>query len=98
VLRALGFARRQILAAFLLESVALSLGGALGGIGLALLTPLLDFSTTNFATAQDVAFRFTPSFEILLVAVAMGALLGVLAGALPAIRAARMSPTRAMRT
>jgi putative ABC transport system permease protein len=98
VLRALGFARRQILAAFLLESVALSLGGALGGVGLALLTPLLDFSTTNFATAQDVAFRFTPSFEILLVAVAMGALLGVLAGALPAIRAARMSPTRAMRT
>jgi putative ABC transport system permease protein len=98
VLRALGFGRRQILAAFLLESVALSMAGALGGVGLALLTPLLDFSTTNFATAQDVAFRFTPSFEILLVAVALGALLGVLAGALPAIGAARMSPTRAMRT
>jgi putative ABC transport system permease protein len=98
VLRALGFARGQIVAAFLLESVGLSLVGALGGVGLALLTPLLDFATTNFATNQDVAFRFTPSIDILLVAVAMGGLLGVLAGLLPALGAARMHPTKAMRT
>lgn len=98
VLRALGFGHRQIIATFLLESVALSLAGALGGVGLALLTPLLDFSTVNFATAQEVAFRFSPNLEILLLAVALGGVLGVLAGVLPALGAARMSPTEAMRS
>jgi putative ABC transport system permease protein len=97
VLRALGFGRRSILFAFLAESIALSLAGGLFGIALALLTPWLDFNTVNFATGQDVAFHFRPEAYALLTSVAVAAAVGVLGGALPALRAARMDPVMAMR-
>jgi putative ABC transport system permease protein len=97
VLRALGFGRRRILAAFLLESVALALGGSALGVALALLTPLLDFTTVNFATGTDVAFRFQPEPRALLIAVAVAIGVGLLGGVLPALRAARMNPVVAMR-
>jgi putative ABC transport system permease protein len=97
VLRALGFGRLSILGAFLAESIALSLAGGALGTGLALLTPWLDFKTVNFATGQDVAFRFQPSADALLISIGVAALVGVLGGALPAIQAARMHPVSAMR-
>jgi putative ABC transport system permease protein len=97
VLRALGFSRASILAAFLAESVALSLGGAAIGVVLALLTPLLDFNTVNFATGQEVAFHFTPDTLVLLGAVGVALAVGVLGGLLPALRAARLDPVVAMR-
>jgi putative ABC transport system permease protein len=97
VLRALGFSQRHILSAFLLESVALSLAGAVAGATLSLLTPLLDFATMNFATQQEVVFHFAPGAEILLGSVAVGGVLGVFAGILPAARAARITPSQAMR-
>lgn len=97
VLRALGFGRSHIVSTFLIESTALALAGALLGIALALITPSLDFATTNFATGQEVLFRFIPSVEILCVSLAVGAAMGVLGGLLPALGAARVSPLQAMR-
>jgi ABC-type antimicrobial peptide transport system permease subunit len=97
VLRALGFARRSILVGFLLESIALSLAGAAFGAALSMLTPLFDFSITNLATNQQVNFRFEPGFSVLLIAVAVGALVGLLGGALPSARAARLDPVTALR-
>jgi putative ABC transport system permease protein len=97
VLRALGFGSLSILAAFLAESIALSLAGGAIGIGVALLTPLLDFNTVNFATGQDVAFHFRPQLATLLGSLGVAAVVGVLGGMLPAIRAARMNPVMAMR-
>lgn len=97
VLRALGFGRAHIVSTFLLESTALALAGALLGIALALITPSLDFATTNFATGQEVLFRFIPSVEILCVSLLVGAAMGVLGGLLPALGAARVSPLQAMR-
>jgi hypothetical protein len=58
-----------ILAALLLESVALALAGSAAGIALALCTPLLDFNTENFATGQEIAFHFTPNPGALLLSV-----------------------------
>jgi putative ABC transport system permease protein len=97
VLRALGFRRTSILVAFLVESIALSLAGGALGVALAMLTPLFDFNTVNFATGQDVAFHFRPSLSALLSSVGVAAAVGVIGGALPAIRAARMHPVVAMR-
>jgi putative ABC transport system permease protein len=97
VLRALGFSRFSILLSFLAESIALSLAGAVIGIGLALLTPWLDFETINFATGQDVAFHFRPELGTLVRALCGAVAVGVLGGVLPAIRAARMNPVLAMR-
>ena len=97
VLRALGFGRAAILAAFLSESVALALAGGAVGIALALLTPLLDFTTVNFATGTEVTFGFHPDPGALFLAVLVALGVGVLGGTLPALRAARMSPVMAMR-
>lgn len=98
VLRALGFGPFSILTAFLVESIALSLAGGAAGIAAAMLTPLLDFDTVNFATGQDCSFHFRPELDTLLLALGVAALVGVLGGMLPAIRAARMDPVVAMRT
>lgn len=97
VLRALGFGHRPILAGFLLESVALSLAGAAFGVAFSLLTPFFDFSVTNMATNQQVNFRFEPDFAVLLIAVAVAVLVGLLGGALPSARAARLDPVAALR-
>jgi putative ABC transport system permease protein len=97
VLRALGFGRLQILFSFVVESAALGLGGALVGATVSLFTPLLDFRCLNFATGQEVAFRFEPSFANLGFAVFAGTAVGAIGGLLPAIRAARVSPVQAMR-
>ena len=90
LLVALGAPRRTILGLFLGEAVALSsLGGAVGlalGIGLAqlihLLAPALPVHT-------PMAFVF--------VAEAVAMLIGLLAGVLPARRAAKLDPVEALR-
>jgi putative ABC transport system permease protein len=97
VLRALGFGRSQILFSFVVESAALGFGGALIGAAISLLTPLLDFRCMNFATGQEMAFRFAPSFTSLGLAVLAGTAVGAIGGLVPAIRAARVSPVQAMR-
>jgi putative ABC transport system permease protein len=97
VLRALGFGRLSILFSFVVEAAALGFGGALVGAAVSLLTPLLDFRCVNFATGQEVAFRFVPSFANLGLAIIAGTAVGAFGGLLPAIRAARMTPAQAMR-
>ncbi|MFZ5893539.1 MAG: ABC transporter permease [Myxococcota bacterium] len=96
VLKALGFSRADVLLAVLLESTLIALvGGGLGAL-LALLTPLVDFSAINYATGQQLVFRFVPNVSILCWALGSGALVGVLGGFFPALRAASVSPTQVL--
>jgi putative ABC transport system permease protein len=97
VLRALGFRRRSILAAFLVESLGLAVAGAAVGVAFSMLTPLLDFRTMNLATNQEVNFRFEPELGVLVIASAVALVVGLLGGALPSIRAARVDPVTALR-
>jgi putative ABC transport system permease protein len=88
--RALGATRAHIRRQFLGESVLLA---GFGGIGGALLGGLV---TAVFATSRD--WPFALPLWVLGGAVAATILVGALAGAYPAARAARMSPTAALAT
>ena len=96
-LRAIGFQRRDILRAFLVES--LLLGGSGGAIGLLLASTLqfVTISTMNFQTFSELAFSFTLSPRIALWSLLFGTFMGCLGGILPAIKAARLVIVDALR-
>ncbi len=96
-LRALGFSRLSILSSFLLESMILALGGGLFGALLSLVMGLMKFSMINFATWSEIVIAFEPTPKILIIAIICGGVMGVIGGFFPAIRAARMSPLKAIR-
>ncbi|MBI3098638.1 MAG: ABC transporter permease [Planctomycetes bacterium] len=97
ILRAIGFTRLQVLTAFLAESFALALAGGLAGVAASLGMGLVKFSMMNFASWSEISFSFTPTPGILLTALVFAAGMGLIGGFLPALRAARISPARAMR-
>lgn len=97
VLRALGFSAPEVLWAFLLESTALALTGALLGVGLASLLTLADFSATNYGTGNELTFPFEPTAAIVLRSVLLGVAVGVLGGFFPALKAAQTQPAAAMK-
>ena len=88
--KSLGARRRDILAQFLVESATLSSVGALIGVGLgiALATVISKVSPLPAAVAP---------WSIVL-AVAIGGGVGIIAGAYPASRASRLDPILAMRS
>lgn len=88
-LRALGFRRRAILGAFLLEALALSLAGGLLGLAAATFMQAVDVSTTNFATFAELAFQFHLTPAIAAQSIAFALAMGMLGGFVPAVRAAR---------
>ncbi|MEO0652611.1 MAG: ABC transporter permease, partial [Planctomycetota bacterium] len=97
ILLALGFRPIPIFLAFLLEATLLGLLG--GALGVLMALPLngLRTGTTNFQTFTEVAFAFRVTPQVLTTAVLFALALGVLGGAFPAWRAARLRPTEALR-
>jgi putative ABC transport system permease protein len=86
---AIGALERQVLSQFLVEAVVLSLFGGVVGI-------LLGLSLAFFASrAMGVPFIVQP--EIVVVAFAFSALVGIVFGYFPARRAARLDPIEALR-
>jgi putative ABC transport system permease protein len=96
-LRALGFSRGSILFSFLFEAVLLSFAGGVLGLAGALVLGATKISMMNFTTWQEVTFSFDPNPEVLIKALLWGAVMGIVGGAGPAIRASRVSPVQAMR-
>ncbi len=96
-LRALGFQKVAILAAFLGEAVTLSLIGGVIGLVLASGMQWVEFSTTNFQSFSELAFGFELSPGIVLGSIAFAVAMGVAGGMLPAIRAARIGIVEALR-
>lgn len=96
-LRALGFRRRSILTAFLVEALTLSLIGGLLGLLLASLMQFVSFSTTNFSTFSELAFGFSLSTDVVVQTIIFSLVMGVVGGFLPAVRASRMNIINALR-
>jgi putative ABC transport system permease protein len=89
VRRALGAKRHDIVAQFLVETVLLAAAGGLIGIVLGIAIPQL---VSHFAGMRTIVTFWSP-----LLAFSISALVGVVFGLYPALRAARMDPVEALR-
>jgi len=96
-LRALGFVRRSILTAFLVESMLLALAGGVVGLAAASLLQSVRISTTNFQTFSELAFSFELTPGVIVRALLFALLMGLAGGVLPAAKAARMRIVDALR-
>jgi hypothetical protein len=96
-LRALGFQRRSILAAFLLESASLGLLGGAAGLLAASLLQLVTVSTLNWQTFSELSFRFELTASIATRSLVFALGMGLAGGLFPALRAARLAVVDALR-
>ncbi|OGD60917.1 hypothetical protein A3A71_03360 [Candidatus Berkelbacteria bacterium RIFCSPLOWO2_01_FULL_50_28] len=87
--KAVGATESAIMLQFLIESVVLTVIGALIGIGLA--------SVTSYLAAKFSPLEPLITTQTILIAVAMGVIAGVIFGLFPAIRAARKNPVAALK-
>lgn len=90
-LRALGFGAGPVVLSILAESLVLALIG--GAIGAGLAYVLFDgytAATMNWQTFSQVAFAFAVTPPLLVQAIVWAALLGLIGGFFPALRAARL--------
>lgn len=97
-LRVLGFRRRSILIAFVLESLAIAVIGVAIGILLALPLNFVSTGTANFTTFSEIAFNFRVTPGLMLWALIFGLGIGLLGSLLPSIRASRFKIVDALRS
>ncbi len=97
-MRALGFMKNSILAAFMLESLFLGLLGGVLGLFFASFMQLITISTMNWQTFAELSFGFTLTAAIIWKSLLFSLVMGFIGGLLPAVRAARMNIVDALRS
>jgi len=97
-LRALGFGSGAVVVSLMIEAVMLALIGGLIGGGLAYVAfNNLHTSTMNWQSFSQIAFAFRVTPQLLLRGVVWAAVIGLIGGLFPAIRAARLPVASALR-
>ncbi len=97
-LRALGFNTLSVVISVLGESLALgALGGIIGGGAAYFAFNGYQAATMNWQTFSQVAFAFKVTPELLMTGLVYSLAMGLIGGLLPAIRAARMPISSALR-
>ena len=97
-LRALGFSRLPVVISVLLESIVLALVGGLLGAALSFI--VLDgyrTATINWQSFSQVAFSFDVTPQLVIQGIVVAAIMGLMGGLFPAIRAARQNVAVALR-
>jgi putative ABC transport system permease protein len=98
-LRAIGFGGAPVVVSVMIEALLLSLiGGAVGGTLAYIYCDGATLSTLNFNTFSQVAFDFRVTPALLAQGFVWALLIGLAGGLLPAVRAARLPVTVALRT
>ena len=97
MMRALGASRLQIVHLVTLEGLLLTTAGSIGGILLAVTAGRgLENVVKHFVSLAPREGLFSMSTGIILQSMALGLLVGVLAGVFPAWRASRLHPIHSM--
>jgi putative ABC transport system permease protein len=96
-LRALGFRRSSILAAFLLESILLALVGGLVGLAIASGLQAFTITTMNWQSFSQLAFGFHLTPGIVVTTLAFSVFMGLVGGFLPSVRAAQLEIVDSLR-
>jgi len=96
-LRVLGFRRRSVVAAILIEGVCLAfVGGVIGGAA-SLVMNGYRTGTLNFQTFSETVFELTVTAPIIAKGLIFAALVGLLGALLPAMRASRLPVIEALK-
>lgn len=97
-LRALGFSKKQILYAFLSESILISIIGLFIGLFFSSFLQFYTISTLNWQTFSELAFTFSLSPKVVFYSFLFAIFMGVSGGLLPAFRASRKNIIEVLRT
>ena len=97
-LRALGFGASPVILSVMFESLLLALVGGVAGAAAAYFAfDGFQAATINWQTFSQIAFAFTVTPKLLVSAIVWAAIIGLLGGLFPAIRAARLPIAAALR-
>lgn len=97
-LRALGFRGLPVVVSVMIEALVLALlGGLLGAAVAYVVFNGMTVSTLNQASFSQVAFDFAVTPQIMTVGLVWAVVLGIVGGLFPAVRAARLPITAALR-
>ncbi len=97
-LRAIGFGAVPVVVSVLAESMLLAaIGGLIGALGAWAFFDGYSTSTMNFDTFSQVTFAFDVTPELMALGIFFALALGLVGGLFPAIRAARLPVTAALR-
>ena len=97
-LRALGFGKSPVIFSVMFESLLLALVGGVAGAAAAYFAfDGFQAATINWQTFSQIAFAFTVTPKLLVSAIVWAAIIGLIGGLFPAIRAARLPIAEALR-
>lgn len=96
-MRSLGFRRRSILTAYLIESLFITFLGGTIGLVLASFLQFFTVSTLNWNSWSELSFAFALSPSIIFSSMVFAAFMGIIGGFLPSVRAARLNIVNALR-
>jgi putative ABC transport system permease protein len=97
-LRVLGFRRRSVVLALLIEGALLALIGGVVGCGVAYLWNGYTTATMGFETFSEIVFEFTVTPRLMAEGLIFAVIVGLLGSFLPSVRASRLPVIAALKS